>query len=38
MKKEANVERFYAWMHKINSIHLADQVRMARAFHIVATN
>ena len=38
MKKESNVERFYAWMLKINSIHLADNVKMAAAFHKIATS
>jgi len=38
MKKETNVERFYAWMHKISSIHLADNAKMAAAFHKIATN
>ena len=37
MKKETNVERFYAWMRKINSIHLADNAKMAAAFHKIAT-
>ena len=38
MKEETNVERFYAWMRKINGIHLADNVKMAEAFHKTATN
>ena len=38
MKEESNVERFYAWMRKINSIHLADNVKMAAAFRKIATN
>lgn len=38
MEKETNVERFYAWMHKIKSIHLANTLRMAAAFHKIATN
>ena len=37
MKEETNVERFYAWMRKINSIHLADNSQMAAAFHKIAT-
>ena len=38
MKEETNVERFYAWMRKINSIHLADKAKMAAAFNKIATN
>lgn len=38
MEKETNVERFYAWMRKINSIHLADNAKMAAAFRKIATN
>jgi len=35
---ETNVERFYRWMKEIDNVHLDDKVRMARAFHIVATH
>ena len=38
MEKETNVERFYTWMLKINSIHLADNAKMAAAFHKIAIN
>ena len=38
MKGETNVERFYAWMRKINSIHLADNAKMAAAFRKIETN
>lgn len=38
MKEESNVERFYAWMRKINSIHLADNAKMAAAFRKITTN
>ena len=35
---QSNVDRFYAWMQNLENKYLADQVRMARAFHIVATH
>ena len=38
MKKETNVEKFYRWMLRINSVHLADNAKMAAAFHKIATN
>ena len=38
MEKETNVERFYAWMHKIKSIHLANTLRMEKAFEIIEQN
>ena len=31
-----NQERFYEWMLKMGSIHLADNARMSRAFEAVA--
>jgi hypothetical protein len=37
MEKQTKVDKFYAWMRKINSIHLADNVKMAAAFHKIAT-
>ena len=38
MKEETNIERFYAWMRKINNIHLADNAKMAASFNKIATN
>ncbi len=38
MSNISNVERFYAWMQRVNSIHLADGPKMAAAFHRVATH
>ena len=39
MKPEkSNVEKFYEWMQRINSIHLANTPAMARGFQIVATH
>lgn len=38
IKKETNVERFYAWMLKMNNVHLADNARMEKAYNIVANN
>ena len=38
MEKQSNVERFHVWMERMNNVYLADRVRMARAYHIVATN
>lgn len=38
MKEETNVERFYAWMCKISSIHLADNDQMVAAFHKITTS
>jgi len=37
MKEQSNVERFHLWMKAMGNIYLTDNVRMARAFHIVAT-
>lgn len=37
-ENQSNVERFHAWMERMNNVYLADRVRMARAYHIVATN
>ena len=38
MKTEkSNVEKFYEWMQRINSIHLANTPAMARGFQTVAT-
>jgi len=31
-----NQQRFYDWMLKIASIHLADNARMSKAFEVVA--
>jgi hypothetical protein len=31
-----NQERFYEWMLKMGSIHLADNARMSRAFEVIA--
>jgi len=33
-----NTERFYQWMLKIGNVHIHDNARMVRAFHIVANN
>jgi len=33
-----NTEKFYQWMLKIKNIHIHDNARMVRAFHIVANN
>ncbi len=33
-----NTEKFYEWMLKINNKYLYDNVRMVRAFHIIANN
>ena len=33
-----NQERFYEWMLKVGSIHLADNVRMSRAYESIAEN
>ena len=30
-----NLERFYEWMLKIKSIHLADNEKMAKAYDVV---
>lgn len=38
MEKESNVERFYTWMAQMNNIYLADNAKMAAAFHKIATN
>ena len=39
MKTEkSNVEKFYEWMQRINSIHLTNTPAMAAAFQIVATH
>lgn len=38
MKEETNIERFYAWMRKINSIHLTDNAKMAAAFRKIEAN
>lgn len=38
MKKETNAERFYAWMHKIKSIYLADTLKMEKAFAQIIEN
>ena len=38
MKTQTNVEKFYQWVQRINSKHLADNARMVAAFHIVATH
>ena len=39
MKTEkSNAEKFYEWMLRINSIHLANTPAMARGFQIVATH
>ena len=39
MKTEkSNGEKFYEWMLRINSIHLANTPAMARGFQIVATH
>jgi len=39
MKTEkSNVEKFYEWMQRINSIHLANTPAMTRGFEIVATH
>ena len=38
MKEETNIERFYAWMRKINNIHLADSAKMAAAFRKIEAN
>ena len=39
MKTEkSNVEKFYEWMQRINSIHLANTPAMARGIQIVATH
>ena len=35
--EKSNVEKFYEWMLRINSIHLANTPEMAAAFQIVAT-
>lgn len=32
------VNKFYEWMLKVNSIHLADNERMTRAYEIVYQN
>ena len=31
-----NQQRFYDWMLKMGSIHLADNARMSRAFEVIA--
>ena len=31
-----NLNRFYDWMLKMGSIHLADNARMSRAFEVIA--
>ena len=33
-----NVERFYEWLLKIKSIHLADNEQMSKAYDIVYQN
>ena len=39
MKTEkSNVEKFYEWMQRINSIHLTNTPAMTRGFQIVATH
>ena len=39
MKTEkTNVEKFYEWMQRINSIHLANTPAMARGIQIVAAH
>ena len=39
MKTEkTNVEKFYEWMLRINSIHLANTPAMARGLQIVAAH
>ena len=39
MKTEkSNVEKFYEWMQRINSIHLANTPAMARGFQKIATH
>ena len=39
MKTEkSNVEKFYDWMLRINSIHLANTPAMARGIQIVAAH
>ena len=36
--EKSNVEKFYEWMLRINSIHLANTPAMTRGFQIVATH
>ena len=39
MKTEkSNVEKFYEWMQRINSIHLANKPAMAAAFQKIVTH
>ena len=39
MKTEkSNVEKFYEWMQRINSIHLTNTPAMAAAFQKIATH
>lgn len=37
-ENKSNVERFYEWMQKIKSIHLADTPAMCAGFHRVANH
>ena len=38
MKKQENLERFYEWMKSVQNKYIGDNVKMQRAFEIVALN